>query len=162
MNRPMRRKDRIMQEDDIERVLSENSNGVLSTISEDGTPYGVPVSYVYHNGNVYFHSASAGHKVDNITRDNNVCFTVTGKVIMRGVAKSDAYFESVIVFGNAIHVTEFAEQLASMTELMKIFMPDKVHETEEDLKKMQKAFIVYRVDARHVSGKIRKSNVEKC
>ena len=162
MVRPMRRKDRIMAEDDIQRVLNENSHGVLATISEDGTPYSVPVSYVYHKGSVYFHSASAGHKVDNIARDNNICFTVIGKVKMQAVPKSDAYFESVIIFGNAVRVTDFEEQLSSMTELMKIFMPDKVHETENDLRKMQKAFFVYRVDARHVSGKIRKPSGEKC
>ena len=47
---PMRRKDRQAGEEDILRILKENVYGVLSTISEDGWPYGVPVSYVYEEG----------------------------------------------------------------------------------------------------------------
>lgn len=47
---PMRRKDRQAGEEDILRILKENVYGVLSTISEDGWPYGVPVSYVYEDG----------------------------------------------------------------------------------------------------------------
>ncbi len=39
---PMRRKDRQAGEEDILRILKENVYGVLSTISEDGSPYGVP------------------------------------------------------------------------------------------------------------------------
>lgn len=46
---PMRRKDRQAGEEDILRILKENVYGVLSTISEDGWPYGVPVSYVYED-----------------------------------------------------------------------------------------------------------------
>lgn len=63
---PMRRKDRQAGEEDILRILKENVYGVLSTISEDGWPYGVPVSYVYEDGKIYFHSATMGHKVDNL------------------------------------------------------------------------------------------------
>jgi nitroimidazol reductase NimA-like FMN-containing flavoprotein (pyridoxamine 5'-phosphate oxidase superfamily) len=145
-----------MDEENIQRVLKENSHGVLATISEDNTPYANPISYVYHDGHIYFHSAAAGHKVDNIARDNQVAFTIIGKVNMR-VPKAEAYFESVIVFGKAVRVTDFEEQVQSMTALMQIFMPDQAHETPEDLKKMQKAVIVYRIDADHITGKLRKS-----
>jgi nitroimidazol reductase NimA-like FMN-containing flavoprotein (pyridoxamine 5'-phosphate oxidase superfamily) len=150
----MRRKDRVMDEENIRRVLSENSHGVLATVSEDGTPYANPISYVYRNGCIYFHSAANGHKVDNIALRNDVAFTVIGKVDMK-VPKADAYFESVICFGKAERVTDFDEQLMAMTAMMEIFMPDKVASTSEDLRKAQKAFIVYRIDITHLSGKLR-------
>jgi nitroimidazol reductase NimA-like FMN-containing flavoprotein (pyridoxamine 5'-phosphate oxidase superfamily) len=140
--------------EDIKRVLSENSHGVLATVSEDGTPYANPISYVYHNGSVYFHSASKGHKVDNIARRNDVAFTIIGKVDMK-VPKADAYFESVICFGKAERVTDFEEQAAAMTAMMKVFMPDKAAGAAEDLRKAQKAMIVYRIDIAHLSGKLR-------
>ncbi|MDR0571214.1 MAG: pyridoxamine 5'-phosphate oxidase family protein [Clostridiales Family XIII bacterium] len=155
MIRPMRRKDRVMDAENIERVLKENSHGVLATVSEDGWPYAHPISYVYHDGHVYFHSAASGHKVDNITRDNRATFTVIGRVEMKTPTKAEAYFESVILFGRVERVTDFEEQVASMTELMNVFMPLTAHETRDDLTRMQKAVIVYRLDAEHVSGKLR-------
>lgn len=157
MIRPMRRKDRLMDEENVERVLKENSHGVLATVSEDGTPYANPISYVYYNGCIYFHSAKVGHKVDNMANNDNVAFTVIGKVDMK-VPKSEAYFESVIVFGKAVCVTDFDEQVASMTELMKVFMPDQAENTATDLQKMQKAVLVFRIDIEHVSGKLRKKS----
>jgi nitroimidazol reductase NimA-like FMN-containing flavoprotein (pyridoxamine 5'-phosphate oxidase superfamily) len=111
---------------------------------------------VYFNNCIYFHSAASGHKVDNIALNNAVAFTVIGKVDMK-VPKSKAYFESVIVFGKAVRVTDFEEQVAAMTEMMKIFMPDQAQNTAADLSKMQKALIVYRIDIGHVSGKLRNS-----
>jgi nitroimidazol reductase NimA-like FMN-containing flavoprotein (pyridoxamine 5'-phosphate oxidase superfamily) len=155
--RPMRRKDRIMDEENIRRVLTENSHGVLATVSEDGSPYANPISYVYYNECIYFHSAIAGHKVDNIARNNTVAFTVIGKVDMK-VPKAQAYFESVIVFGEAVRVTDFDEQVAAMTEMMKIFMPDQAANTASDLTKSQKALIVYRIDIKHATGKLRTSS----
>jgi nitroimidazol reductase NimA-like FMN-containing flavoprotein (pyridoxamine 5'-phosphate oxidase superfamily) len=145
-----------MPDEDVKRVLKDNSHGVLATVSEDGTPYAVPVSYVYYEGCVYFHSAAEGHKVDNIAGNDNVCFTIIGNVLMKGVPKSDAFFESVIVFGKAVRVDEVSAQLGPMTEFMRAFMPDKVHETENDLINMHKALIVYRIDIEHISGKLRK------
>lgn len=76
---PMRRKDRQAGEEDILRILKENVYGVLSTISEDGWPYGVPVSYVYEDGKIYFHSATMGHKVDNLAHSEKASFCVVGK-----------------------------------------------------------------------------------
>jgi nitroimidazol reductase NimA-like FMN-containing flavoprotein (pyridoxamine 5'-phosphate oxidase superfamily) len=153
----MRRKDRIMDEENIQRLLTENSHGVLATVSEDGTPYANPISYVYHGGHIYFHSAASGHKVDNIALNNAVAFTIIGKVNMK-VPKAEAWFESVIVFGRAVRVTDFDEQVEGMTALMNVFMPEQAANTAEDLKKMQKALIVYRIDIDHISGKLRSNS----
>ncbi|MDR1765337.1 MAG: pyridoxamine 5'-phosphate oxidase family protein [Lachnospiraceae bacterium] len=156
MEKEMRRKDRVMPPEDIERVLKENSHGVLATVSADGTPYANPISYVYHDGRIYFHSASQGHKVENMAHNPAVAFTVIGQVRMKGVPKADAYFESVIVFGKASIVTDFDEQVASMTELVRVFMPGQEYDTPDDLRKMQKAVHVYRIDIGRKTGKLRK------
>jgi nitroimidazol reductase NimA-like FMN-containing flavoprotein (pyridoxamine 5'-phosphate oxidase superfamily) len=144
-----------MDMENIRRVLTENSHGVLATISEDGTPYANPISYVYHNDCIYCHSAIAGHKVDNIARDNHVAFTVIGSVDMVDIPKHESYFESVIAFGTAERVTDFEEKVASMTKLMEVFMPDKAAGTRADIEKSQKAMIVYRIDIDHITGKRR-------
>ena len=102
---PMRRKDRQAGEEDILRILKENVYGVLSTISEDGWPYGVPVSYVYEDGKIYFHSATMGHKVDNLAHSEKASFCVVGKTELLPEQFSTRY-ESVIAFGTVMKLVD--------------------------------------------------------
>ena len=68
MFRKMRRIRQELPLDRVEEVLHRGTNGVLAVQGDDGYPYAVPLSYVYHNSKLYFHSAKAGHKVDAIRR----------------------------------------------------------------------------------------------
>ncbi len=70
----MRRKDRELKNDEAIEILKNNTYGVLSTISENGYPYGAPISYIFFNNSIYFHSAIKGHKLDNISNNNRVSF----------------------------------------------------------------------------------------
>lgn len=80
MNREMRRNDRQLNTEDTLSILEQGEYGILSTVSADGIPYGVPVSYTYFNQCIYFHCAkNAGLKLENIGNNANVCFTVVGK-----------------------------------------------------------------------------------
>ena len=72
MKREMRRKDRMISEEECLKVLEEAEYGSLATISEDGTPYITPLNFVYTDGALYFHCAKdVGHKLDNIARNHN-------------------------------------------------------------------------------------------
>lgn len=95
----MRRKDRALSTEEAEQILLKGEYGVLSTCGKDGFPYGVPLSYAYAEGILYFHcAAGAGHKLANILYENKACFTVVGhtKVLPE---KFSTVYESVIVFG---------------------------------------------------------------
>ncbi len=73
----MRRKHcEITDPQEIERILRSTTVGRMATNGADGYPYITPVNFVYHQGNIYFHSAPAGEKLDNLARDPKVCFTV--------------------------------------------------------------------------------------
>ena len=73
----MRRGDRRLSNLETESILSAGEYGVLSTVGEDGYPYGVPVNYIYRNGRIYFHCAALqGKKLKNIQFSDKVCFTV--------------------------------------------------------------------------------------
>lgn len=78
MIREMRRKDRELKNDEIIEILKNNTYGILSTVSENGDPYGVPISYVFFNDSIYFHCAIQGHKLDNISNNKSVSFCVVG------------------------------------------------------------------------------------
>ena len=73
----MRRKQcEITDPAEIERILNSTNIGRLATNGEDGYPYITPVNFVFHEGNIYFHCARVGEKLDNILRDPKVCFEV--------------------------------------------------------------------------------------
>jgi len=60
----------------IGEILSATPIGRLATIGGDGYPYITPVNFVYYQGNIYFHCAPEGEKLDNIARNPKVCFQV--------------------------------------------------------------------------------------
>ena len=80
MNHEMRRSDWRLAEDEAKQILVQGEYGILSTIGEDGFPYGVPLSYAYDGEKIYFHcAADVGHKLENLDFSNKACFTVVGK-----------------------------------------------------------------------------------
>lgn len=73
----MRRKQcEITDSKEIERILGATTIGRIATDGADGYPYITPVNFVYHKGNIYFDSAPEGEKLDNLSRNPNVCFEV--------------------------------------------------------------------------------------
>ena len=46
----MRRKDRALSKETAIQILKDGECGILATCGEAGQPYGVPLSYVYHDG----------------------------------------------------------------------------------------------------------------
>ena len=104
-------------------ILKENTSGVLSVYGEDGYPYGVPLSYVYADGKLYFHSAKDGHKIDSVRNNNKVSFTVIAQDNI--VAEEyTTYFQSVIAFGTARILEQDDEKRTAIEQLAEKYMPD--------------------------------------
>lgn len=104
----VRRADRLMAEERVLETLARGFCGRLATVSEDGSPYCVPLLYVWMDGQVYLHNTSArGHLRANVEREKRVCFEVDepGQVFEYGRFECDSSvaYRSVIVFGT-IHV----------------------------------------------------------
>ena len=73
-NYEMRRANLEADESTSKQILVEGSYGILSTVGEDGFPYGVPVNYAYDGDKIYFHCAkNSGHKQYNILFSDKVC-----------------------------------------------------------------------------------------
>src|SRR4051794_8185689 len=100
MFRDIRRKDREASEGDALRILIEGEYGILGTVGPEGYPYTTPLSYVYLNDKIYFHCATVGHKLDNISHSSNVSFCVVGKTMVLP-EKFSTIYESAVVFGKA-------------------------------------------------------------
>ena len=77
MFREMRRFKQALSKEDCIKILEGQNTGVLAVNGDDGYPYAVPMSYIYADGKIYFHSAKSGHKNDAIMRNPKVSFCVT-------------------------------------------------------------------------------------
>lgn len=154
MFREMRRKDRELKNDEIIKILQNNTYGILSTISENGYPYGIPISYIFFNNSIYFHSATKGHKIDNILNNAKVSFCVVGETCTLP-DKFTTNYESVIVFGKAIEVLD-NEKNSVLLEIVKKYSPDYIKEGKEYIEKANKATKVLKISIEHISGKARR------
>ena len=57
--REMRRKKQVLSQKEVEDILHKGTSGVLALLGDNDYPYAVPISYVYDDGKVYFHSAKS-------------------------------------------------------------------------------------------------------
>lgn len=149
--RELRRKDRSISEQSAKKILIEGEYGVLSTVDENGQPYGVPLNYVFLDRGIYFHAAQKGYKIDNIVFNNRVSFCVVGKtkVIQEEFTTN---YESVICFGKA-SLVEGKEKEKGLMGLIQKYSPDFQKAGKEEIAGSLKIVAVIRIDIDHMSGK---------
>ena len=58
--RAMRRKRQQLSDEENTGILKKATSGTLALLGDGGYPYAVPISYVYDDGKLYFHSALSG------------------------------------------------------------------------------------------------------
>ncbi len=63
-----------LMREQIEALLQELEVGTLALINEDGSPYTVPMHFVWYKDAFYFHGLKAGKKIDNIKNNPQACF----------------------------------------------------------------------------------------
>ena len=151
MFREMKRKDRALDQGEIVRILNSNAYGILSTIGDDGYPYGVPISYIFMNDVLYVHGAKKGHKFDNIAFSDKVSFSVVGNTKILS-DKFSTNFESAIAFGRALEVFD-EEKLAALSEFINKYCPDFLEQGKIYIEQAAKATRVFRIEIEHLTGK---------
>jgi nitroimidazol reductase NimA-like FMN-containing flavoprotein (pyridoxamine 5'-phosphate oxidase superfamily) len=110
------------------RILNTCHVGRLGTAGRDGYPMVKPLNFAYHEGRIYFHSAREGEKIDDIRRDNRVCFEVDLPIaFVKGdeePCRAEYLYQSVIIKGRAHIVEERDEQIFGLSCLMKKYQPE--------------------------------------
>ncbi|WP_296242473.1 pyridoxamine 5'-phosphate oxidase family protein [uncultured Faecalicoccus sp.] len=94
----MRRARQQLSTIECERILNQNTSGILSLCGKDQQPYGVPLSYAYADHRIFFHVAKSGHKLDLIQENSKASFTVIDQDHVLPEAFTTKY-KSVIVQG---------------------------------------------------------------
>ena len=151
MFRGMRRRKQLLSMENTIAVMTRCTHGVLACLGDEGYPYAVPLSYVYFNGRIYIHSAKAGHKIDAITKNPKVSFSVIDedKIVSE---KYTTYFRSVIAFGKAriVEGDEWLESFAALVEKYSGNQPEEARNKE--ISGCKQAHIIA-IDVEYITGK---------
>lgn len=152
MFRDMRRKNQLLPQEEAEAILRQGTSGVLSLLGDGGYPYGVPLSYVYHNGKLYFHCAKAGHKLDAIRREGKCSFCVIDQdqVVAE---KYTTLFRSVIAFGQVRVLEDDGEKHAALEALGERFNPGEPESLEKEIAATWNSVCVLVLEIEHLTGK---------
>ncbi len=155
MHPSMRRKDRAISEEESLELVQKAAYGILATSNED-LPYAPPVSFIYHNGAIYFHCAQVGRKLDNIKANPAVCFTVVGDAQAVYTSDFTTYFESVMLFGNAVYVLDEEERRQALLLLCEKYLPQHMDKAEQSISHSAAHTAIIKIPVDHISGKANK------
>lgn len=116
MFRQMRRFKQLLPQETAVDILNRNTSGTLALSGDDNYPYAVPISYVYADGKLYFHSAKNGHKIDAIKKHEKASFCVIDQdqIVPE---KYTTYFRSVIAFGK-VHLVEDMNEIRRIATVL--------------------------------------------
>ena len=161
MFREMRRKRQALTQAQCQAILEQGSCGVLALSGDDGYPYAVPLSYLYHQGKLYFHCAKSGHKLDALRREPKASFCVVAQDQVAPLEYTTLY-RSVIVFGRLRELEDDREKRAAIEALALKYAPqDTPAHREEAIQRDWGPLCVLELTPEHVSGKQGKDLIGK-
>ncbi len=150
----MRRKDRLITNEETFSILEKGEYGILSAVSSDHEPYGVPLNYCLIDGCIYFHCALEGTIINNINNNPKVSFCVVGKTEVLP-DQFDTKYESCIVQGLASESFGEEKQLA-LEGLVHKYSENFFSEGLKYIEKLKDKSRVFKVSIESISGKARK------
>ena len=152
MFRQMRRKRQQLAEVESSAILQKATSGTLALLGDDDYPYAVPISYVYHEGKLYFHSALEGHKIDAIRKCDKASFCVIEQDNVQP-ENYTTFFRSVIAFGR-IHIIEDAQEKLEIARMLgNRYNPNQDEALQKELESGLSRMLAIRFDIEHLTGK---------
>jgi len=150
----LRRKDRAITEEEAIALLNRAEYGVLSTISENGEPYGVPLNFCVIDHCLYFHSAIEGRKIDNIKQNKSVSFCVVGNTEILPDQFGTSY-ESVIVSGEVEEIFDMNKQIG-LEGLVRKYSQEFFDKGMKYIEGLREKTRVFKITINHLTGKARR------
>lgn len=133
-------------------ILERCTSGTLAVLGDGDYPYAVPLSYVYNEGNIYFHSALEGHKIDAINRHAKASFCVIDQDEVHA-EQYTTYFRSVIAFGKISIISSPQEKVATAQMLGRKYNPGDEVALAHELDKSLAHMVMIKLSIEHLSGK---------
>ncbi|MBQ5505557.1 MAG: NimIJ family nitroimidazole resistance protein [Prevotella sp.] len=150
--RQMRRKRQQLTQEESIAILQKATAGTLALLGDDGYPYAVPISYVYNEGKIYFHSALNGHKVDAIRKYDKASFCVIEQDDVQP-EKYTTFFRSVIAFGRIHIIEDEKEKLEIVRMLGNRYNPNQDDALQKEIESGLSRLLAIRFDIEHLTGK---------
>jgi len=152
MFRGMRRKRQLLAEAETLAMLTSCTSGVLAVHGDDDYPYAVPLSFAHEAGKLYFHAATAGHKLDALERSDKASFCVIAAddIVPE---KFTTHFRSAIAFGRARIVTDDEQKRHALMLLAEKYSPDYVDAAGAEIDGDWKKVCVIELAIEHLTGK---------
>jgi len=151
--------------DIIQQMLDRAEFGTLALCADD-LPYSVPVNFVAIDDVIYFHGAQRGRKMNIISKNMNVSFSVVESCSLipsyfssteELACPATQFFKSIIIDGMA-EVIESREEKAAMFEaLMQKLQPEGKYRSfdDSDYDKMLNATTVIKIIPKELSAKFK-------
>lgn len=153
----MRRSDRARDREFSLALIDRCSHGVMALSTGGEVPYCLPLSFVRVGGDLYFHCARQGRKLDLLRAHPNVCVTFVGgdQPAFVPPAMYTTYFQSVIVTGRAREVSDDREKVMALRALCQKLTPEHVEggAFEAAIANSLSVTSVWRISMEEISGK---------
>lgn len=150
--REMRRRRQQLSTEEAVAILQKSTAGTLALLGDNDYPYAVPLSYVYQDGRIYFHSALAGHKIDAVRKNEKASFCVIEQDDVQP-KKYTTFYRSVIAFGRVHVVDDEAEKMRMARMLGNRYNPNDDVALSRELESGLSRMLMIRLDIEHLTGK---------
>lgn len=152
MFRPLRRTRQELPQDVCQRLLAENTYGVLAVLGDEDYPYAVPLNYVCRDNCLYMHCAKEGHKIDALRKSPRASFCVVDAHEI-DTKLLTTHYRSVIAFGTVRIVEDREEVRAAVSHLSLTLAPSNHAGLEEELRTLLDKTTILEFRIEHCTGK---------
>jgi len=169
----MRRKDRKLKDLPAWEVVDQAVFATLSTTNEDGSPYGVPISFAREGNRIYMHGALQGQKIENLQRDPRVCLSFVGRVQVPELTPEErlellespqavrrlasklftTQFSSALIQGHCRIVEDPEEKIHALELLSRRYVPENMEHFQEAAEMSLRVTAIMAVEAQEITGK---------
>lgn len=156
--REMRRSDRQLTESETLEVIRQGEYGVLCTVTAEGLPYGVPISYALdeESNTIYFHGTiQEGQKTDNLAHQPQSCLTIVLQTELMPEKFATKYW-SANAFGPVLDVIAEAEKRHGLECILKKYAQDYLEQGEKYIDGAIGRARVMKMTVQSITGKARK------
>lgn len=146
---------RKLTEEQAQEILRSCQYGVLSTVDEQGNPYGVGINcfYVEEEHALYFHTKKTGKKMNNIKKHPQVSVFITDGKEQIVQERFTTHYQSILVEGCAEMIENIDEIEAKLRLLCQRLCPDAVDRREEVIAKSLSIVGICRISIKKITAK---------
>lgn len=145
----MRKSDRCKDASWALKVFDSAPYVTVSMIRPDGTPYGLPLSLVRKDEDIfYFHCAYDGEKIDCFQRNPIVSLSAVSRCTPKFEEEKKnytEYYHSAIAIGRVERVEDREEKIEALRLLCERFLPKFMSHFEEAIERSLDRTAIYRI-----------------